>query len=160
MEAVSKRGSARAALALLSVLLLVLAAWFVRDATFSLSDSEVRHGVMTRAVVLATDGDVATVRIPLPDADVVTDIEAHRNYAAGDTVAVIYDATDPTRASAQGAPTPSSPVSRGLLVAGLCAVVVTASLLVGRRATDDTAAEHTGTEVRGGRAVEPARARF
>lgn len=159
MEAVSKRGFLRAAVALLSVPLLVLAAWLVRDVTSSMSDDEVRHGVVARALVLTTDGDMATVRIPLPDADVVTGIEAHRTYAAGDTVPVIYDVTDPRRASEQGAPAPSSPLTRALAVTVLCAVVVACALLPSRRRADGETPRARGSEVRGGRAVEPASAR-
>lgn len=159
MGAVPKRAPLRAAAVLLSLPVLVLALWVLRGVTASMSDGEVRHGVATRAVVLATDGDVATVRIPLPDDDVVADIEAHRDYAVGDTVHVVYDPVDPGRVSEQGAPRPSSPLSRGLLVAGLCAVCVAGSMLLTRRPPHRASTGHAGTEVRGGRAVEPARAR-
>lgn len=156
MAVVQKRAPLRAAAVLFSVPLVVLALWSLRGVTSSLSDGEVRHGVATRAVVLAVDGGTATVRIPLPASDVVTDIEAHRAYAAGDTVPVVYDPVDPARASEQGAPNSSSPLGRGLFVAGLCAVCVAGSLLVTRRPPHRASAGHAGTEVRGGRAVEPA----
>jgi hypothetical protein len=160
MAAVPKRAALRAAAVLVSVLLAGLALWSLRGITRSLSDGEVRHGVATRAVVLTAQGDTATVRIPLPDADVVTDIEAHRTYAAGDTVPVVYDPIDPARASEHGAPASSSPLSRGLIVAGLfvagLCVCVAGSALSTRRSMHRASAVHAGNEVRGGRAIEPA----
>jgi hypothetical protein len=133
----------------------------VRDATARLSDPEVRHGVHTGALVLAVDGERATVRIPRPDDHVVTTITRHGDYAPGDTVPVVYDVVDPARASERGAPAASTPLVRGLVVAAPFLLAAIGCWLFMRRHPDEPLAEDVkrGDVVRGGREVQPQLAR-
>jgi hypothetical protein len=148
-----KRFLPRSIVVALCVPLVVAALWLVRDATAKLSDAEVRHGVQTRAQVLGVDGDRATVRIPAFDDAVVTTITRHGDYAAGDTVRVVYDTVDPTRASELGAPAPSTPLTRGLVVVALFAIVTGGGWLFLRRRPD---VPQAGRDVvRGGRELQP-----
>ena len=141
--------------------LAVAALWLARDATSSLSDGEVRHGVTTGALVLDVDGDRATVRIPRPDDNVVTTITRHGDYAAGDTVRVVYDAVDPARASELGAPAPSTPLARGLVVGVPLLIAAAGCWLYLRRHPGEPMADavRRGDVVRGGREVQPQLAR-
>ena len=160
MGAVSTRSPLRSAAVALGVPLLVVALFLLRSATQDMSDTEVRGGVSTRAVVLDADGHRATVRIALPDSDVVTDVSTRRPYTAGDSIPVVYDPVDPTRASEQGAPATSSPLERGLVVVGLCALALGGTWALTRRSPEQEQVERDHAQViRGGRAVEPERAR-
>ena len=145
----------------LCVPLTLAALWLARDATSRLSDSEVRHGVHVGALVLAVDDDRAAVRIPGPDDDVATTITRHGDYAAGDTVSVVYDVVDPARASELDAPAPSTPLARGLVVGVPLLFVTTAAWLSLRRRPDEPMADDVrrGAAVRGGREVQPQLAR-
>ena len=156
MEAVTKP-PLRTIAVILIVPLAVAALWLLRGATGELSDSAVRHGVQVRALVLSVDGDTATVRIPRPDDDVVTTIARHGDYAAGDTTLVVYDAVDPGRASELGAPAPSQPVERALVVAGIAAAVVAGAWVLSRRTGRDDDEVVRPHEVRGGRLLQPER---
>ena len=157
MEAV-KRPSPRPAVVGAVVVVAVVGAVLLRGVTSAMSDDAVRHGVATRAVVLASDEQRATVRIPLPTSDVVTDIDVARRRSVGDTVPVVYDPVDPTRASEQGASRPSRPMTRGLVVAALLATGVAGGWLASRRPAQDGApASARADVVRCGRALEPER---
>jgi hypothetical protein len=152
-----KRTFLRSTAVVLSVPLVVAALWLMRDATAQLSDTEVRHGVYTGAQVLDVDGDRATVRIPLVDDTIVATITRHGDYAVGDTVGVVYDTVDPARASELGAPAPSSPLTRGLVVGGLLVIVMAGGWLFLGRRPDVPVADEVGPRdvVRGGRELQP-----
>ena len=160
MQAVSTRFLRRPIAIALSVPLVVAGLWLMRGETSALSDGEVRHGVHTRAVVLAVDGDEATVRIVRPADTVVTVINRHGDYVVGDTIRVVHDIVDPGRASELGAPTPSTPLQRGVAVAAPLLLVIAGSWWYSRRHPegDDAAPARSGV-VRGGRVLESEPAR-
>jgi hypothetical protein len=160
MHAVSRRPLLRSTAVIVGVPLLVAALWLVRSATTRMSDAEVRHGVRSRAVVLAVDGDHATVRIVRPTDTVVTVINRHASYAVGDTIRVVHDPVDPGRASELGAPVPSTALQRSLVVAAPIILTVFACWWYMRRHPEDDA-EDTGRRdvVRGGRLLQPEPAR-
>jgi hypothetical protein len=160
MEAVSTRSLLRSTAIAMSVPLLVVALWLVRGVTTGMSDAEVRHGVLSRAAVLAVDGDEATVRIVRPSDTVTTVINRHGDYAAGDTIRVVHDPVDPRRASELGAPMPSTALERGLVVGVPIALAALGAWWFLRRPPEGEAdAPARADTVRGGRVLqtEPAR---
>jgi hypothetical protein len=160
MQVMKKQRPTRSIGLAFCVTLALAALLFVRDATARLSDTEVRHGVHTGALVLAVDADRATVRIPRPDDDVVTTITRHGDYTAGDTIGVVYDVVDPARASEQGAPAPSTLAGRALVVAVPLLLAAAAAWLSLRRPDEPMADEVNRRDVvRGGREVQPQLAR-
>ena len=158
---VMERNPLRSILLALCVPLVIAALLLVRDVTARLSDTEVRHGVHVAALVLAVDGDRASVRIPNSEGAVVTTITRHGDYAAGDTVRVVYDVVDPRRASELDAPAPAAPLTRALVAVGLSAIALAVGWMYLRRRPEEPEAEEAVRRdvVRGGRERQPQLAR-